>query len=178
MSKKILGFLYFMITVAILIAALKIINWVPMAIQTDTIRRYNTIEEVKAKLKIKKIYVPSYFPQNLIWPPSEILAQTRPFTAIVMEFRHAKNGDIALIISQAASADFTPYRKINMQQIKESVSYHLKGRDALLEVGICKNDEPCSQISWNEDSYRIIIMMKSGPIDLLMLAESMVHQPF
>ena len=46
MAKKVLSFVYFAITVAILIAALKIANYLPMALQKDTMRKYNSIEEV------------------------------------------------------------------------------------------------------------------------------------
>lgn len=174
--KKFFSFFYFIVTIAILIAALKIINWLPMTFQEETMRRYSSIEEVRSKLNIRDIFVPSYFPQNLTWPPSEILAQTKPFIAIVMEFRDVEKGDTALIITQASSdKDFVPDKKIRILQVKERVAYSLKGRDAKLEVGVCKDDLPCSQISWKEGRYRINTKMKSTPHELIKIVDSMIH---
>ncbi len=175
MNKKFLSFFYFALTVVILIAALKIFNYLPMMIQKDTMRRYHSIEDVKSKLNIKEISVPSYFPQSLVWPPSEIFAQNKPFTAVVMEFRHARIGDIALIISQADSKDFKADEKIKIVQIKEKISYPLKGRTVTLEAGMCKNEEPCSRIVWDEGRYRITVTAKASPPELLKISESMIR---
>lgn len=175
MNKKFLSFFYFALTVVILIAALKIFNYLPMMIQKDTMRRYHSIEDVKSKLNIKEIPVPSYFPQSLVWPPSEIFAQNKPFTAVVIEFTHARIGDIALIITQADSKDFKADEKIKIVQIKEKISYPLKGRTVVLEAGMCKNEEPCSRIAWDDGRYRITVTAKTSPPELLKISESMIR---
>ncbi|WP_333653305.1 hypothetical protein [Dissulfurispira sp.] len=175
MNKKFLNFFYFVLTVAILIAALKIFNYLPMMIQKDTMRRYHSIEDVKSNLNIREILIPYYFPQSFVWPPSEIFAQKKPFTAVVMEFKHARSGDVALIISQAGSKNFKADEKIKMVQIKEKISYPLKGRTVALEAGMCKNEEPCSRISWDEDKYRMTVTAKTSPPELLKIAESMIR---
>jgi hypothetical protein len=174
MNKKILNLFYFALTVVILIAVLKIANYFPMAIQKDTMRRYRSIEEVKSNLNIREILIPSYFPQNFVWPPSEIFAQKKPFTAVVMEFKHAQNRDVALIISQADSTSFEPDKKIRIIQVKEKVSYPLKDRNIVLEAGMCKNEEPCSRIAWDEGRHRITVTAKASPPELLKIAESMI----
>jgi len=106
MNKKFLNFFYFVLTVAILIAALKIFNYLPMMIQKDTMRRYHSIEDVKSNLNIREILIPYYFPQSLVWPPSEIFAQKKPFTAVVMEFNNSSKAEVALVISHAYSKNF------------------------------------------------------------------------
>lgn len=177
MDKKFTNFLYFILTVAALIVFLKVINWLPMALQKETLRRYSSIDEVRSKLNISDIFVPSYFPQYLSWPPSEILAQTKPFTAVVLEFKNTVKGDTALVITQASSDAFSAERKIRILQIKERVRYDLKGRNAILEAGVCSNDEPCSQISWNEGEYRIHVIMRSTPYDLIRIVDTMIRKP-
>ena len=174
--RKIFGFVSFIIMAVIVIAALKLINWLPMAIEKETMRQYQSIEEVRAKLKIRDIYIPSYFPQHFEWPPSMILAQKKPFTAVITEFRHTGKDEVALVISQSdASASFVPDKKIKIQNISESVSFDIKGRKALLKVGICKDDEPCSQIEWIEDKYRITVTARTTPPELVRISESMIH---
>jgi hypothetical protein len=169
------GFFYLVLTVAAVIVVLKTLNWFPTIIQQDTIRRYDSIEEVRAKTKIRDLYIPSYFPQSIMWPPSEILAQTKPYPAVLMIFNAANKRDVALIISQAASEAFSEHAPIQFAQISRTVAYDLKGRKALLDVGACKNNEPCSRISWVEKDYTITLTMKSAPFELIRIAESMVH---
>lgn len=175
MSKRVRGLFYFVIAIVTLVATLKVMNYLPTLIQPDSMRRYRSIEEVRAKLNIKDVYVPSYFPQGLIWPPSEILAQNKPFTAVIMEFNNAEKRDIALIIIQSASANFKPDEKIKMQRLKERVSYLLKGRDMILEAGVCANEQPCSRMTWSEGRYTIAVSAKAEPPDLMKIVESMLH---
>lgn len=175
MHKKLLNLFYFVVMIVILIGVIRVMNWVPAALQEGALKKYKSIEEVKSTLQIREIYVPSYFPQYFTWPPSEILAQTKPFVAVHMTFRRVDTGDIALIISQTSNNGTFSGRKIPIAQVKEKVRYSLKGRDAMLEVGECKNGEPCSQISWNEGKYLFTVSMKSAPFDLIKLADSMIH---
>ncbi len=175
MKKKILGLFYFVLTLAILVVALKAVNWLPSAFQDGLMKKYATVDELKSRLRVKNVYVPSYFPQSYGWPPSTILAQSQPFLAIVMEFKNAQTGDIALIITQTADKAFTPDRAIPFAQVKEKVDYSLNGRAAVLEVGKCINDIPCSRITWKEGSYKMTVEMKSAPFDLLKIAGSMLQ---
>lgn len=176
MDRKFINLLYFILTIGVLIGFLKVVNWLPTVIQKETMRRYSSIDEVRSRLNISDIFIPSYFPQYLSWPPSEILAQSKPFIAVVLEFRDVKSGETALIITQSSSDTFDVGRKIRITQIKEHVRYSLKGRDAVLEAGACNNDEPCSQISWNEGRYRMHVIMKSTPHDLIKIVNTMIHK--
>lgn len=174
MRKKIVGLAAFAATVAVLLGALKMIHRVPQVAQQDLMRRYRTVEEVKAALQIPRVYAPSYFPQNLGWPPSTILAQGRPFPAVVMEFEKTAGKDTVLVISQAASAEFRAAERIRMTEVVERIRYPLKGRDAVLDVGKCARDEPCAGISWAEGELRIVVLSKSTPFELIRIAESMI----
>jgi hypothetical protein len=165
----------FLLTIVAIVIVLMALNWLPLVMQQDTMRKYDTVEDVRTKLNIKNLYVPSYFPQSISWPPSEILAQTKPFSAVLMVFNQAGKRDVALVVSQATSASFSGNAIIAFDQIKEAVPYQLKARSALLEVGTCKKDEPCSRLSWIENDFRITLTMKSQPFELIKIAESMLH---
>ena len=175
MHKKVLSVFYFAVTIAILIAVLTVTNWLPTMLQEGMMKKYRSIEEVKSKLKVRDIYVPSYFPQSVKWPPSRILAQSRPHFALLMEFSLGETSDVSLVISQVAGNGPIPEEKLSLVQVKEKANYSLKGRTALLEVGACKNDLPCSRISWNEGEYRLTLVMKAPPFDLIKIADSMIH---
>lgn len=169
------GFLYFLLTIIAVVIVLKTLNWLPLVLQKDTMRRYGSVEEVQAKLNIKDLYVPSYFPQSITWPPSEILAQAKPYPAVLMVFNKAGKSDVALVVSQATTGTIPGSEFIKFVRITETVPYNFKDRAALLEVGTCKNDEICSRLSWPESNYRITLTMKSPPFELIRIAESMLH---
>lgn len=169
------GFLYFLLAVAAVAVSLKALNWLPTVLQTGMMSRFDSIEEVQAKLRIPVLYVPSYFPQSITWPPAEILAQSKPYPAVLMTFRSAEKHDIALVISQAGSSTFSSTTLIPFHRITRSVTYDVKGRKALLDVGTCTDNEICSRLSWTENSTGIVLTMKAPPSELIRIAESM-HQ--
>ena len=175
MPGKFPNYLLFAVAVAVLLGGLKLAGWLPLLAQKDLLRPYGSVEDVKAELSIREIYVPSYFPQNLSWPPSTVLAQGKPFPAIIMEFGQAEGKSAGLVISQSLSDTFRTDGKIRIVQLKEKVRYPLKGRDSLLEVGTCANGEPCSRVSWKEGSTYITVMARSTPFELIKVAESMLR---
>lgn len=176
MKKQFIRYLLFAATVAAVILMLRLVNWIPWIIQKDTIRPYSNIDLVRTTLQIHRVFVPSYFPENLRWPPSRILAQRAPFTAVILEFRDEQTGDTVLMTSQTAGGRPPVWdKKIEVQRVEEQVTYSLKGRKAVLTVGQCADGEPCSGVSWDEGKYRIDVLMKSGPFDLIGIAESMIH---
>lgn len=174
MRTKILNFIIFSISMIALVAGLKAMNWVPSAMQQGLLRRYSSIEEVKERLKLGRIYAPAYYPQCLEWPPVTIAAQTRPYTAVVMEFVQKGMTDVCLVISQTELGRRPPEEKIILSSVRQSVRYSFKGRSMLLEVGSCKDGAQCSRISWEEHGYRIIVSSRSAPVDLVRIAESMI----
>lgn len=175
MKARAYGFFYLLITVAAVIAVLKTLNWLPAVLQKDMLSKFGSIEEVRAKLHITDVYTPSYFPESITWPPSEILAQARPYPAVLIIFHDRKTRDAALVISQAASDAFADDSLIPISRITRSVPFDLKNRKAFLEVGVCANTEPCSRLSWTENGYRVKLVMKAPPFELIRIAESMLH---
>lgn len=174
MRKKLIGLLSFGAAIVIVVAVLKVTNWLPTLVQEGAMKKYGSIEEVKAKLKVKDIFVPSYFPQNIKWPPSRILAQSSPYFALLMEFSVRDSSDVSLFISQVAFGGPVPEEKLKLEQVKEKATSPLKGRNTTLEVGTCRNEVPCSRISWDEGKYRLTLTMKGPPFDLIKIADSMI----
>ena len=64
MTKNLRNFFVFVLTIALLVAVLKVLNWLPTAVEEGLMRKYSSIEDVRSKLKIREILVPSYFPQS------------------------------------------------------------------------------------------------------------------
>jgi len=168
------GFLSFALAIGVLVVLLAVINWVPTAFQKDMFRRYRSIDEVRSALNIRTVYVPSYFPQHIVWPPSEIFAQGRPFPAVVMEFKESGSGEVVLVLSQSQGGPFPAGPAISLADIKETVPFTMKGRKAVLVVGECAK-KPCSRITWKEGPYTVTTLMKAAPFELTRITESMLR---
>lgn len=161
--------------IAILVALLRLLNWIPLAAQKDLLKEYRELEEGRAAAGIEAVLVPSYFPQNLSWPPSMIWAQGTPYPALLLEFGKPVGKETVLLISQAESESFFPEERIPFLEVKESVPYSLKGREARLQVGVCPGSETCAGISWKEGRHHIVVRAKTSPIELIRIAESMLR---
>jgi hypothetical protein len=172
---RIIGFLSFAVAIGVIVVVLKVANWVPLLVQKDSLRRYGSIDEVKTSLNIREIYVPSYFPQNISWPPSEVLAQGKPFPAIVMEFNKRDSTEIVLILTQSQGGPFPAGHTIEMTSVKETVPFMMRGRSAELIVGECVKNETCSRITWKEGAYTVTALMKAAPFELIKIADSMIR---
>ena len=175
MREKLRSLFYFLLAVLAVLAVLRTMNWVPSVAQKETMRRYHSLEEARTALNLRHLYVPAYYPQDISWPPSEIMAQSKPEPAVVMAYRQVGNGEIMLVITQAASENFPVDTAISIDRMTEKVPYQMKGRTALLEVGLCKTGETCSRLGWTEGDIRITVAMRSIPVELIKIAESMVH---
>lgn len=174
MRARLKAFFYFVVTIAAVLLTLKTLNWLPLLFEKETLRAYASIEDVRSKLNLKDILVPSYFPETITWPPAEILAQAKPFPGVLMVFdQKGEQNNAVLVISEAASDDFPGKLSLSLQ-VKQKVPYELLKRKALLEVGACDNQEPCSRITWTEGRLHIVMLMKAPPVDLIRIAESML----
>ena len=178
MRNKAFGALAFAAGLAILVIALKALNWIPLIAQKDLMRRYGDFEEMRTSLGIREIFVPSYFPEDFRWPPSGILAQGKPYPAVIMEFERSGEGktrEVGMMIYQAARDDFSPGGPLLLSRVREQATYPLKGRSAVLEVGVGVKGEPCSRISWREKDVRITVLALLTPFELMKVAESMLQ---
>lgn len=178
MRNKFQGFLAFVVGMVVLVIALKTLNWLPLVAQKDLLRRYGDFEEMRAELGIRQVLVPSYFPEDFRWPPTVIIAQGKPYPAVILEFGRGgkgKNQEIGLVIYQATADDFSPGGTLEISQILEKMAYPLKGRDALLEVGTGARGESCARISWREEEFRVTVLARSTPFEVIKVAESMLR---
>jgi hypothetical protein len=174
-TRQALHILSFAVTLAVVVGLLKVLNWVPGALEPGLMARYPSIEAAASRLGIRQINVPAYFPESLRWPPAGILAQSKPYQAVVMEFARAGDGQIVLVISQAASPNFEPDVAIRFDTISETIPLDLGGRKARLEAGACGDRSACSRIQWDEGKVRIVLTMKAPAVELVRIAQSMQH---
>ncbi len=162
----------FLFTVVIIVLSLRFISWLPGVIQKDTVREYGSIKVIRSALDIKEFYEPQYFPENIVWPPSRLFAQRKPFLAVYMGYSDAQSGEIVLSVHQSSSDVFLKYEDIGISEIRQRGDHMMDGKHAELVVGVCAHGETCSSVTWREGEERIKVSMKSTPVELLKIAGS------
>lgn len=175
MHTTVLRFIYFAITVAVLLVVLKMINWLPLIIQKESMRQYHSIEEMQSRLNIATVYIPSYFPQHLAWPPSIIIAQRKPFTAVIMHFHYRNSEEVGMVIRQVRAGELAlPDSALALRKVLQTSSILIKDRNALLETGECDGGASCSRVSWEEGGLSIAVTAKTPQRELIRIARSMI----
>jgi hypothetical protein len=175
-GKTVRGLLWMLALVILAILFLAAVNWLPSLREEGFARQYSTIDEAKRALKLKDIVVPSYFPEGIRWPPSFILAQRKPYQAVVMEFNEVKSKETALIVIQSSmSGSDAQLQRIRMSTVKEETQYRLKDRYVLLQVGTCDNEMQCSKMTWQDNGLSYTVVLMSSPFELIRIAESMIR---
>jgi hypothetical protein len=174
--KLLRGLLLMLPAAAGVVALLAALNWLPSLTQKDFAMRYNSIDEAKRSTGIATVLKPAYFPEGISWPPSFIVAQKKPYQALVMEFRGTASGKTSLIIIQSSSPDAEEqFQRIRISEIKEETEYRLKGRPAVLRIGTCDNGSACSTLAWLEGDIHHSVLFVSSPFELIKVSESMIR---
>jgi len=159
-----------------LVAVLFVINMLPSLAHKDYAMRYGSVEEAGKAVGLNSLPVPTYFPEGISWPPSFIAAQKKPFAALVIEFNYKISDQTALVISQASLAGSELHlQRIKMSEIRQQSRYNLKGRAAMLQVGLCGDGMSCSRMSWEDKGNFISVLLMSTPFELIKITESIVR---
>ncbi|HMK60385.1 MAG TPA: hypothetical protein VK452_04470 [Dissulfurispiraceae bacterium] len=168
--------LFTMLAVIICVVVLLVaLNWLPSLIQKDYARQFQNVEEAKKAAGMATILMPAYFPEGIEWPPSFIVAQKKPYQALMTEFVKTSSGATFLVIVQASSPEASKqFLRIRLHDIREETGYVLRGRPATLRVGIC-DGTLCSEIQWTERSDYYDVVYKASPFELIKVAESMIR---
>ncbi len=160
-----------------LMMVLRFLNWVPAAFQKTEVRRYRNIEDVRAGLKIQKVFLPSYFPQYLTWPPDEIFGRRRPYPLVLMHFMNQQRKEIALAIRQVDARDASPVvSRIEPVAIHSEENISIKGRPARLLIATCPGKRTCISVMWQEDGYAFTVTAKDSVREVTRIAESMISE--
>ncbi len=173
--KGIWRFLLFLVVMAATVGALKLLNWVPLSLSGEGLNRYKTVEDARAELRLGKVYLPSYFPQYLRWPPKEVYAQKKPYPMVLMHITGRESDDIVLAIrqSEAGHPDFFKSR-IEPVSVTGEENITMKGRPALLVHAVCPGKEPCNSVTWQDGGFTFTVILKDSVKELLRVAESML----
>ena len=160
---------------SITILALTLLNWIPLVVRSEGFRKYASLEEVQKDLHLRKVYLPSYFPDRLQWPPFEIYAQSKPFTMILMHVKERQKNRIVLAMRQVDAHVSSPMKlRLEPTQIAKQEQVTIKGREAVLSRASCADGTVCNTLAWQEEGYILTLVARDSVQELIRIAESML----
>jgi hypothetical protein len=165
-------YFYFILSVLFLLGFLILLNILPLYFNRGLLREYANINELKDSLKIQKILLPAYLPEDIKWPPSRIFGQTTPHFEIILEFESNKSYDTILYLNLSEKHDFKYSDKFNIHNNSKTFHTIIKNRPATIKAGFCNENIHCSEIIIRDSRYQIILKGKMQLPILLRIAES------
>lgn len=144
----------------------------PLFFYQEGFMPFPSLGEAEAYLG-EKIFIPRYFPPNLSWPPSQILAQRKPFLAYVVKFQKKGEGGISLVLTVASGRHPLSGFQIVPVRTLQSIRVKIAGQSAELSVGRLRSGERCSLISWVLYGRRRTLSGLLPPAEILRMAETM-----
>jgi hypothetical protein len=172
MSKIVLSIAILMFMVSI---SLYLLKKVPTYIQERKQKSYSSVEEAEYSLKLR-IFLPSYFPDYLMWPPKEIKVVRKPFLIITLVFISQGDGSPSLVIheiisnreeSKAAGLDFME-PKVYSGEMQVLVG----GAKGTLKLGVLEQGTRWTQLSWEQGDRKMVLRSNRSLEDLLKIARS------
>jgi len=171
MWKIILSITLVMCTIVI---SLYLLKKVPSYIQETEEKFYSTVEESEYALGLR-IFLPSYFPEYLIWPPSEIKVVRKPYLTISLVFLSRSHSSPSLVIHQIISDNKNKEVDLDFMEPKrpfQRTQVLVGGAKGTLIVGVGEDGKRWAQLSWRTVDRKIVVIANCSVEDLLKIARS------
>lgn len=161
---------------------LRLLNALPSYLQPETLREEHsvaTVAEAEAVLK-RKLLLPSYFPEYLLWPPGKITVQQRPvpFVRLVVYARtgiYDRAGQMPVLIIHQGSPGIIeegtepllPFLLLTKETVR------LGQVAAELSTYRAKDGQPWYRLSWPSEGQAVVVTSSLPLKEVLRMASSM-----
>jgi hypothetical protein len=138
--------------------------------QPRGVRRATSVEEVERRLQ-SRVLLPSYFPDSLRWPPSQVRFTREDGGSVALDFQ-GKDGAPALLLAQTlASAATIPEGIQGRLAVIQRQSAPL-GEDAVLARVVAEDGTLWNQLEWSRSGRRFLLRGRGSLEDLIRMARS------
>jgi hypothetical protein len=172
MSKIVLSITILMCMVSI---SLYVLKRVPAYIQERKQKSYSSVEEAESSLGLK-IFLPSYFPDYLVWPPKEIKVVRKPSLIITLVFITQGDGSPGLVIHEIISNTDESKRVgldfMEPERHSGEIQVSVGGAKGTLKLGVVEHGSRWTQLSWKKVDRTMVLRSNRSVEDLLKIARS------
>lgn len=157
------------------VISLYLLKKLPSFIQESEEKFYSNIEEAEYALGLR-IFLPSYFPEYLIWPPSEIKVVRKPSILVSVVFLSRSPSSPSLVIHQIVS---NKSKKMELDFLKpkrplQETQVSVGGAKGTLIVGVGEDRKRWAYLGWKAGDRTMVLIANCSVEDLLKIARS-VH---
>lgn len=172
MSKIVLSITILMCMVSI---SLYVLKKVPAYIQERKEKSYSSVEEAEYSLGLR-IFLPSYFPDYLTWPPKEIKVVRKPSLIITLVFISQGDGTPSLVIHEIIS-NTDESKPVGLDIIEPKghsgeIEVSVGGAKGTLKLGVVEHGSRWTQLHWKQGDRKMVLRSNRSVEDLLKIARS------
>jgi hypothetical protein len=164
------GFLGFSFFFLVFVGTLWVLNLVPAFLELEGFRPFRNVHEAQAFLG-ESLLLPRYFPSELLWPPSEILVQRKPFRAYIVCFRKKRGDEKSLIFYRVPMGYPVPELHTMHVSVIGRVKTRIGHQEVDLVIGTAEGKNTC-ELSWVNLGMRWTLSGFLPPAELIKMAES------
>lgn len=138
-------------------------------------RVFASIEEAERALGVR-LWLPSYFPDELAWPPSRVEADAAVPPTVAIRVRGRADGRERLVIAQSLGGRATPPPRLLPPGEVMNAADVVVGRQRGRLVRVLVGADSLRDVWWDQGSRRVTLRY-AGPVDrLLLIAASLERQ--
>lgn len=155
----------FLASVLLLAGLLRLLGYLPELLDSGTLRRFGSLQSARGGLGSSTL-LPSYFPEHLAWPATEVLGGRRPHVTLVLHFADRGTGELDLALSQGEPGAILLPTRLEPARVLATEELELRGTVALVETAVCADGRPCNRVRGSVDG-RPFELVSRGPLDEL-----------
>lgn len=180
MLKIVLSITLVMCTIVI---SLYLLKNIPSYIHESEEKIYITVEEAEYAIGLR-IFLPSYFPEYLKWPPSTIQVSRKPSLTISLVFLSRNHISPSLVIHQSPSlvihqivSNIGKSNDVELNFMEPKIPFKetqvsVGGAKGALIVGEGEDGKRWSRLSWKAADRKMVLIANCSVEDLLKIARS------
>ena len=136
---------------------------------------FDSVEAVERRLR-ERLWLPSYFPDSLRWPPAEIRVHAGPLPSVALTFAGSER-DARLVVFQSFGAFGTPPPQLlPAGRVLQTVTVPLHGAPAALSRVLDRDGRVWHELGWSTGDRRVVLRSR-GPVDELLRMGESVRSP-
>ncbi len=138
--------------------------------------RFDSVEAVERRLG-ERLWLPSYFPDSLRWPPAGIRVHAGPPPSVVLTFTDRGGEPLLLLVQSLRGFGTPPPELFPGGGVLQTVTVPLHGAPAALSRVVDGDGRVWHELGWSTGDRRVVLRFRGPVAELLRIGESVRGRP-
>lgn len=166
-----------LVVVAVCALAVKALDHVPgwLSGTPHGVRMYSSVSDAEAAIGAR-LWLPSFYPDSLAWPPARVAAWPGPPTTVALQVNgRTSDRERLLIVQSVGGAVDPPAQLLPPAELLNRSEMAVGGRPAVVTRVMAPGGEVVHDVRWDHGDRRIVLRYHGPVEELLLIAESLEH---